>query len=376
MIKNRNTRPPKHKVKRNNMWKKNFFTPKTIVGIILGGGILVALIYVLILYNVGAISIGGMQKQEKTVVTKSEIPFVDTEEVEKKQKADKEKYKEKNSQSEAPKTEESLLEDDTKEEDVKIEKTSSKGIIVLDPGHGKSSSSMTDSEKTNDGWVYVSGKGWGEWRHWKSGTVWQDCQGSGCSGRAPQNGGCWYPIGAGDRDKEPTINLNNCLAAKKYLEEMGYEVRLTRQDNSTNPSMTQRLKYCYPQNDITAEPDADAFVCIHSNAGGGRGSYYIALSGLYDQAGIDGSYITSGNALGKSINDKIVANTSLSAASGGRYEGYPTLVLFCKSPVTIAYMEIGFFDNSSDLAILNSSADAIGKSIAQGIDEYMTENKA
>ena len=151
---------------------------------------------------------------------------------------------------------------------------------------------------------------------------------------------------------------------------MGCEVRLTR-GSDDNPSMTKRLEYCYPGGDTTKEPDADMFICIHANAGGGRGSYYIALSGLYDQAGIGADYIESGNALGKCINDRIVQSTQLAAAAGGRYDGYPELVLFCKSPITIAYMEIGFYDNDADLAILRNSSDAIGKAIADGVSDYM-----
>lgn len=246
----------------------------------------------------------------------------------------------------------------------------SKKIIVLDPGHGKSSSAMSAEEKTRYGWVQNSSGAWGEWRHWKTGTVWHDCQGSGCSKRAPANGSCWYPIGGGDRATEPAINLNNALAAKKYLEAYGFEVRLTRTSDSENPSMTQRLEYCYPNRDTSQAPDADAFVCLHSNAGGGRGSCYITLSGTYDQAGISPSYINDGNTLGKRINDAIVSSTSLSAYGNGAYGGYPELVLFCKSPITIAYLEIGFFDNSSDLAILNSESDKIGKAIADGINAY------
>ena len=247
----------------------------------------------------------------------------------------------------------------------------SKGIIVLDPGHGISSSAMSDTQKQQDGWIYNSQKGgWGEWRHFKSGTIWQDCMGSGCIGRAPKNGGCWYPIGHGDRDTEPELNMNNVLAAKKYLEEMGYTVRVTR-TSTNNPSMTKRLEYCYPNNDITSNPDADLYVCVHANAGGGSGSYYIALNGQYDQAGIPADYVEKGNQAGKCINDRIVSETALSAASGGRYDGYPELILFFKSPIPIAYMEIGFYDSASDLAILSSSSDAIGKAIAEGIDDYM-----
>lgn len=250
----------------------------------------------------------------------------------------------------------------------------SKRIIVLDAGHGKDSGYMSDEEKRNEGWIYNSSNGqWGEWRHWKSHTTWQDCEGWGCSGRVTSGGSCWYRMENGDRSIEPDLNLSNVNHAKRYLEEMGYEVRLSRPTAEDNPSMTKRLIYCYPNNDTSLEPDADLFVCVHSNAGGGRGTAYIALDGVYDQSGIPSTYIDDGNILGKYINDKIVENTSLSAYAGGRYNGLSELVLFCKSPIPIAYMEIGFFDNSSDLAILRNETEKIGRSIAEGIDKYCSE---
>ncbi len=242
-----------------------------------------------------------------------------------------------------------------------------KTVILLDPGHGKSSGAMTDEEKQNSGWVYNENKGqWGEWRHWKMGTFGDDCYGSGCSGRVPTNGSCWYPIGNGDRDAEPDINLQNALAAEKYLEDTGlYEVELTRRTNDENPSITNRIRQCY---DIGAA----AYVCIHSNAGGGTGSAYIELSGEYDQSNIPSDYVTQSNALGKAINDRIINQTSLDAFSGGCYEGSPELIVFCKSPVICAYLEIGFFDDANDLNILQTESDQIGKAIADGIIEFFT----
>ena len=174
----------------------------------------------------------------------------------------------------------------------------------------------------------------------------------------------------GDRETEPEINLRNTVSAAAHLEEMGYEVRLTRNSNLTNPSMTKRLIYCYPNNDTSAVPDADLFVCIHSNAGGGRGSAYVELSGTYDQADIRDDYAYISNTIGKYINDEIVADTSMPAYCGGRLEGIPELVLFCKSPIPIAYLEIGFFDNGSDLNILQNEYEAIGSAVANGIDKY------
>lgn len=244
-----------------------------------------------------------------------------------------------------------------------------KTIIVLDPGHGKSSSEMSDDEKNAEGYEYNSAKGgWGEWRHYKNGTFGQDCYGEGCTGLCPENGSCWYPIGNGDRDTEPEINLNNALAAQKYLENLGYEVRMTRTSNEQNPSMDKRVSYCFPNNDITLSPDAELYVCIHSNAGGGSGSSYIALDGSYEQSFITDTFVTDSNNLGNIINSKVAAASGLSENSP---INTPYLILFNKCPVPIAYLEIGFFDNSSDLSILQSSSDAIGKAIAEGIDEYL-----
>lgn len=322
--------------------------------------VLTVILTIVFLTAFGVIDIGRRETVQEPHIDERLLNEAEERKAQKKASEDKSEPSENTTEDEAAESESEPIPEKT-----------SRGIIVLDPGHGVSTSTLTEDQKRADGWIYNSQKGgWGEWRHFKSGTVWQDCSGSGCTGRAPEGGGCWYPIGAGDRDTEPQLNMNNALAAKKYLEQMGYEVRLTRTEN-THPSMTERLKYCYPDGDTTKEPDADLFICIHANAGGGRGSYYIALSGLYDQAGIGADYIDSGNALGKCINDRIVQSTGLSAASGGRYNGYPELVLFCKSPITIAYMEIGFYDNASDLAILKSSSDAIGRAIADGVNDYM-----
>lgn len=254
--------------------------------------------------------------------------------------------------------------------------TTKKPIVVLDAGHGKLSVEMTEAEKKAAGWLFSpSENSWGEWRHWKSHTLWQDCEGNGCNKRAPKGSGCWYPIENGDRNTEPQINLANALSAKEALEQLGYIVRLTRTTNEENPSMTQRLTYCYPNQDITKSPDADLFVCLHSNAGGGKGSYYIALSGPYDQAGIPEDYIQQGNLLGNYINQQIVSDTSLCANQNGVYTGYPELILFCKSPIPIAYLEIGFFDNPEDLKILQTESDEIGRAIAKGIDLYWKETQ-
>lgn len=248
-----------------------------------------------------------------------------------------------------------------------------KKVIVLDAGHGKSSSAMSAEEKQSEGYVYNESKGsWGEWRHYKNGTFGEDCSGIGCTQTAPANGSCWYPMGNGDRDTEPSINLNNALAARKYLEQMGYEVRMTRTSNEQNPSMNKRVSYCFPNNDTTQAPDAEAYICIHSNAGGGRGTSYISLGGAYGQSFIPPDYIEKSNTLGQLINTKVAAASGLSDNSPIGSEEY--LILFNKCPVPIAYMEIGFFDNSSDLSVLQASSDAIGMAIAEGADEYLRNN--
>ncbi len=275
-----------------------------------------------------------------------------------------------NNTPEPIKTEEDVIAldgDKVTEPNTAVQKT----VVVLDAGHGKSSSEMSSDEKTAEGYEYNENRGsWGEWRHYKNGTYGDDCHGSGCTLTAPANGSCWYPMGNGDRDTEPDINLQNTLAAKDYLEEMGYEVRLTRTSNEQNPSMNKRMSYCFPNNDITQQPDAALYVCIHSNAGGGSGTSYISLEGTYGQSLIPPDYVETSNTAGSIINSKVAAASGLRANGPIGGEGY--LILFNKCPVPIAYMEIGFFDNSSDLAILNSSHDEIGRAIAEGVDEYLS----
>ncbi len=246
-------------------------------------------------------------------------------------------------------------------------------IIVIDAGHGKQSSLMTDKEKAEEGYVYNDACGeWGEWRHYKNGTFGENCEGDGCTGTVPENGSCWYPISNGDRDIEPDINLNNALAAKKYLEQMGYEVRMARTSNAQNPSMDRRVSCCFENNDIHEAADAAAYICIHSNAGGGSGTSYISLSGQYSQSGIQYDYADRSNALAKILNTNIALASGL--AENAPIDGEEYLILFNKCPVPIAYLEIGFFDNISDLELLNSSSDAIGHAIAKGIDEYFLNN--
>lgn len=246
---------------------------------------------------------------------------------------------------------------------------SDKTVIFLDPGHGVSSSSMTSEEKEAAGWSQNNGE-WGEWRHWTNGEYGSDCCGNDGVAQPKE---CWYPIGNGDRNAEPDINLANCQAAKRYLEQTGkYTVILSRDENNLasleNPSITERIKNAQAQN-------AAVYVCIHSNAGGGKGSAYIALdetSGYYKMNRGD-TYASDGNRLGKMINDKIVSKTGLSEYSNGRIDGEEYMILFQKAPMPCAYLEIGFYDNSSDLEILQNNSDAIGKAIAEGIEEYFGE---
>lgn len=237
--------------------------------------------------------------------------------------------------------------------------------IFLDPGHGKASGLMSDAEKTEYGWTTDSNGVWGEWRHWRNGKYGADCIGD---DGVSQSGKCLYPIENGDRDTEPDINMQNCLAAKEQLEQMGYKVVLSRESNYENPSITKRI------NDAVIS-GAELYVCVHSNAGGGSGTAYISLNEKSDYYALhpDDEYAKQGNILGKIINDKIAEKTSLQIHGSGEIENEEYLILFHKSPITCAYLEIGFFDDENDLKILNDEYDEIGRAIAEGIDEYCAQ---
>lgn len=181
---------------------------------------------------------------------------------------------------------------------------------------------------------------------------------------------CFSQMVKSDRKTEPEINLANALAAKRYLEQVGYAVRLTRITNEENPSFTRRLSYCFPDNDSALTPDADVFVCIHSNAGGTKGSAYVAPSGTYDQAWIPDDYAEKSSLLGRLCNAAIVGNSSLDQWANGAITFLPDLIMFRKAPVPCAYLEIGYFDAPSDLAVLRSESDRIGYGIAQGVHAF------
>ena len=146
---------------------------------------------------------------------------------------------------------------------------------------------------------------------------------------------------------------------------------MTRMSNEQNPSFSKRISYCYPGNNIDDEPDAACYICIHSNAGGGRGTAYISAKGNYTQKWINSNYIAESNRLGECINNRIVAQTSLTRHCSGSINGAGHLILFNKCPITVGYLEIGFFDNKSDLGILNSQHNEIGKAIAYGINDFL-----
>ena len=257
-----------------------------------------------------------------------------------------------------------------------LEWTQPRCVVVLDPGHGKSAFLMTDREKEEAGWVRNEKGVWGDWAHYAVGSGSEPCLGLYCSFAPEDPDTCFSQMVKSDRRTEPEINLTNALAAGRYLERAGYEVRLTRTTNEENPSFTRRLSYCFPDNDNTLEPDADVFVCIHSNAGGTKGSAYIAPSGTYDQAWIPADYVEKSCRLGRLCNDAIVENSSLRKWANGVITFLPDLIVFRKAPVPCAYLEIGFFDDSSDLAVLRSESDRIGYGIAQGVHAYFISEAA
>ena len=84
---------------------------------------------------------------------------------------------------------------------------------------------------------------------------------------------------------------------------------------------------------------------------------------------IPSDYINKSNQLGKTINDEIVSQTTLPAYNSGVINNEAYLILFHKSPVIVAYMEIGFYDNASDLNYLQNNYDKIGKAIADGVEK-------
>lgn len=123
-----------------------------------------------------------------------------------------------------------------------------------------------------------------------------------------------------------------------------FEVKMAQYESNLSTRATESNKW-----------GSDAYVAIHSNAGGGRGCEVYAFSTT-----------SKGNTLAHKIYNKLSAITP-SADRGVKYNSlYETRVP--SAPACL--IEVIFHDNKEDAEWLMNNVELIGKEIAKGIYEY------
>lgn len=132
-------------------------------------------------------------------------------------------------------------------------------------------------------------------------------------------------------------------AAQKYLKANGYTVKVG--DNSKEGSYTKRVT-------DSNNWGADVHICIHTNAGGGKGTEVLCYSG------------SKNNKYVKAVYNR-VAKLTPTADRGIRTNNGLYEIKHTSAPCV--YIECEFHDNKTTENWIDSHIDALGKAIAQGM---------
>ncbi len=208
-------------------------------------------------------------------------------------------------------------------------------VVAIDPGHQGSWIDMSDTEPNGPGSSEMKAKA-------STGT-----QGT-FSGKP-----------------EYELNLEISLLLRDELEQRGYEVILTREDNDTAISNAERAQMAYEQG-------GDIYVRIHAN-----GSEDSGVSGALAMVPSSSNPYVGYLAEDSYLLADCILNAYCSKASfqslGIQYYDNMTGINWSQLPVMI--LEMGFMTNQSDdLRMADASVQPLmAEGIADGIDRYFTE---
>jgi len=166
---------------------------------------------------------------------------------------------------------------------------------------------------------------------------------------SPDNGASGFGL------KEKDVVLDTGLRVKKYLSQTPFNVQLTRETDK-KIELADRVAFAKKVN-------ADIFVSIHANAGGGTGTetyYYSAAS--------TNPNVAQSKALATYINNRMVAAWNLT----NRGVKVGDLHVLRENSMPACLVELGFIDNSKDNALLASATwrDKAAQAIYLGILDY------
>ena len=216
--------------------------------------------------------------------------------------------------------------------------SSGERIVVLDPGHQGSWVDMSAQEPVAPGSSQTKAKA-------TSGTQ-----------------------GAYSQVPEYELNLQVALVLKEVLEDRGYQVVLTREDNDTAISNKERAQ-------LATDVGADISVRIHAN-----GSEDSSVSGALTMAPSEenpyvGGLAAESRRLAQAVLDHYCEATGL-ANQGILLSDTMTGINWSTVPVTI--LEMGYMSNEADDLYLTDQShhQTMAQGIADGIDAYFAEQEA
>jgi N-acetylmuramoyl-L-alanine amidase len=161
---------------------------------------------------------------------------------------------------------------------------------------------------------------------------------------------------------EKKLTLQTTLMTKKYLEQLGYNVVLTR-SKDIFVSLAKRVE-------IANRTDAEVFVSIHFNSCSINS--ICGMEVFYSDTTCSKKILAS-KKLGQNILKKMLNNTRSFSRGVKRSNFY--VVRETKMPAVL--VEGGFMTNSEELMLLRQPEylDKIAKGIAEGIDKFMRVKK-
>ncbi len=161
------------------------------------------------------------------------------------------------------------------------------------------------------------------------------------------------------RYQEKYLNMSTAQMVKKFLQQFGYKIVMTRTDD-TFISLEQRAIFANNQNPVL-------FVSIHYNSAPSRDAEGIEV--FFYRTDPDKGRVAKSKQLAQAILDRTLSNTQ--AKSRGVKHGNFAVIRETKMPAVL--IEGGFLTNAAEMEKLKKASylKSLALGIAQGIQDYL-----
>ncbi len=170
-------------------------------------------------------------------------------------------------------------------------------------------------------------------------------------------------VGIMYKEQELTFQIADRL--RIILERAGHQVKMTRENLTSNVSATNVAESLRKRANISNEFNADYFISVHLNAGGGVGTE---------------TYVLARGGEAESIAQKVqAAFKALGRVDRGVKVNNLAVLRLTNAPAIL--VETGFIDNAQEEEWVSQNIDAIARAIAsaygiEGENEYMSSAEA